>query len=843
MKFTRNILMILSAAAIMACSEDIQPQNEGSELQLSVTIASDTRTSPAAPGDAASQFNAGDRLEVSEKGGSRHSVYTYDGSNWTSAAPLRCWDPMYITATYPAGSTSATVSTDQSTAEAISRSDYMTYESSAPEGNVAHITMRRHTARVIVNMCLSADYDGTEPEITDMLIHTAGEDGKIISIKPYRKTGEDGTISYTALVNASTGGAAGDFVSFFINGKKMYFGEIPAFDACSSYTYNLKVGISRCTLGSISVEPWGSSTIVEGMESGKVVSATLHTIGLAEAGTLTYEDITEALAGGTDLTIYGPMNGTDLNKIRHNDAIGSLNLKHAQIVAGGEGISIIDEQGNEGDEFQVVDNILTAYLFQNSPIRSVIVPDGVHSIGYKAFQNSSVESIILPEGLTYIDFKAFADASLLRSIRIPSGVTLIENNTFENCRSLEKIEFAEGSQLEHIQYDIISGCESLTQLILPESVKIIDGAAFSDAPGLKLIRIPSGVTVLNQNLLSNCTSLEKIEFAEGSRLEQVDENFVSGCENLRQLSLPEGLKTVGSGAFRNSYLQDITLPASLQKIAGSAFQSITNNGTGTLTIKSGKTTAVDAEVFKDYKASGTELVLNSTWYDVDVAAGRKPVIQPDGTCRWFGATFRAAVTLPDAASHLFHSVRAGSLTPALVSEALAGGSTLNLGGVLNGSDMALVRSTALNGLTTLNMEDADIVAGGSPASQQGVIGSQMLSGTRLTTLVLPRTLKSISSGAFSGTPLTRLTIYSGATTAQTFSGMNTEACELLLDHSMKSRTAWHTDRQMPWFSGRLWKKISFIMPDGSLSEFGASSETTGDDVQNGGSLKSPSPRH
>ena len=64
---------------------------------------------------------------------------------------------------------------------------------------------------------------------------------------------------------------------------------------------------------------------------------------------------------------------------------------------------------------------------------SIIIPDGVTSIGDSAFTYcSSLKSIVIPDGVTGIGSNAFAHCSSLESIVIPDGITSIVKSAFSS---------------------------------------------------------------------------------------------------------------------------------------------------------------------------------------------------------------------------------------------------------------------------------------------------------------------------------------------------------------------------------------------------------------------------
>ena len=71
-----------------------------------------------------------------------------------------------------------------------------------------------------------------------------------------------------------------------------------------------------------------------------------------------------------------------------------------------------------------------AYSFLNS----VVIPDGVTSIGKYAFRHcSSLSSLVIPDSVTSIECYAFSGCESLSSIVIPDSVTSIGYHAFASC--------------------------------------------------------------------------------------------------------------------------------------------------------------------------------------------------------------------------------------------------------------------------------------------------------------------------------------------------------------------------------------------------------------------------
>ena len=90
------------------------------------------------------------------------------------------------------------------------------------------------------------------------------------------------------------------------------------------------------------------------------------------------------------------------------------------------------------------------------------------------YTRPSLVSIILPNGITNIGYKAFIGCRYLTSISIPNSVTSIENFVFSGCTSLTNISIP--SSVTSIGYDAFYGCR-LNKLHIPKSLERLETSA------------------------------------------------------------------------------------------------------------------------------------------------------------------------------------------------------------------------------------------------------------------------------------------------------------------------------------------------------------------------------
>ncbi|OAV65130.1 Bacterial Ig-like domain (group 2) [Bacteroidales bacterium Barb4] len=178
------------------------------------------------------------------------------------------------------------------------------------------------------------------------------------------------------------------------------------------------------------------------------VSRTVH---LNRAGTLPNYIYDSAERGQiTDLTVTGPLNGTDIKLIRNMagvDSVGKiifggrltvLDLSEASIVEGG------DSYYYKPSEFlgsRTTDNAIGEHMFESSNLTSVILPNSITQIGPFAFASANITSINIPEGADPVRESAFRYCSRLTSISLPSTLIYLGVTAFAACTNLRHVRY------------------------------------------------------------------------------------------------------------------------------------------------------------------------------------------------------------------------------------------------------------------------------------------------------------------------------------------------------------------------------------------------------------------
>lgn len=179
----------------------------------------------------------------------------------------------------------------------------------------------------------------------------------------------------------------------------------------------------------------------------------------------------------------------------------------------------------------------------------------IKRIGDYAFYGCNIKSIIIPEGVTSIGKDAIAGCRQLNNIVVPEGVTMIKENAFHSCLNCQSLSLP--STLISIGKRAFGDCWALTSIIIPASVEEIGELVFDGSERLTSIVVEEGNPVYDSR--EGCNAI----------IETAKNTLVAGC---KKTVIPNTVTAIGNHAFeRMGVNTDMIIPNSVEKIGDYAF--------------------------------------------------------------------------------------------------------------------------------------------------------------------------------------------------------------------------------------------------------------------------------
>ena len=94
-----------------------------------------------------------------------------------------------------------------------------------------------------------------------------------------------------------------------------------------------------------------------------------------------------------------------------------------------------------------------------------------------------------------------------------------------------------------------ANCDSLTSIVIPDSVTSIDSSAFSGCSSLASITIPDSVTSIGERAFFWCSRLTSITIPEG--VTSIGEVAFLDCSSLTSITIPDSVTSIGRFAFQD----------------------------------------------------------------------------------------------------------------------------------------------------------------------------------------------------------------------------------------------------------------------------------------------------
>ncbi len=226
---------------------------------------------------------------------------------------------------------------------------------------------------------------------------------------------------------------------------------------------------------------------------------------------------------------------------------------------------------------------------------SVVIPEGVTTIGEDAFNRSGLFTVTIPKNVTSIGADAFAWCSSLYEVVNQSALPFAFNSSshgnitqharvivsangskqYKDGKTFYYVDTPDGLRFSYWdgEYTLVAYRGNQDTVTLPRR---INGKAYRiyHLDGIKHVIFPSGWTEISWDAFLNSQVLESVVIPEGVCV--IGTGAFAQCPNLTSVTLPNSLREIDYYAFARSGLVTLHIPSSVTVIGDYAFEECTS---------------------------------------------------------------------------------------------------------------------------------------------------------------------------------------------------------------------------------------------------------------------------
>ncbi len=190
--------------------------------------------------------------------------------------------------------------------------------------------------------------------------------------------------------------------------------------------------------------------------------------------------------------------------------------------------------------------------------------EGTALLSYKG----NASSVTIPEGIEEIKPKAFYRKDSVTEVLLPESLTKIGDWAFGYCKNLKSIDIPDSVQ--SIGVRAFADCEALEYVGFPLSLNFLGHHAFHRCEKLREVLMVGNIKTIEEETFSGCSSMDYVEMPDS--IVKIGPSAFDRCEKLEQVYLSGSLEKIGASAFFGcSALKRITFPDTLKEIGTAAF--------------------------------------------------------------------------------------------------------------------------------------------------------------------------------------------------------------------------------------------------------------------------------
>lgn len=183
---------------------------------------------------------------------------------------------------------------------------------------------------------------------------------------------------------------------------------------------------------------------------------------------------------------------------------------------------------------------------------------------------------------------------------------------YSKRNTITKVTF--DGDIQSIGAYAFSGCESLSDCVLPDSVSSIGQYAFFDCKGITFFRVPDKVTTINTYTFANCTSLYWVDCGLG--VQSIEPFAFAGCPTARYIAINGSATEVKGNSFQGDKNATLLIVGKQQMTDFTDYTGINDAATGSVDTKVFRICYLkdieQGRLLKRYAANNTTAAIGST---------------------------------------------------------------------------------------------------------------------------------------------------------------------------------------------------------------------------------------
>lgn len=183
---------------------------------------------------------------------------------------------------------------------------------------------------------------------------------------------------------------------------------------------------------------------------------------------------------------------------------------------------------------------------------------------------------------------------------------------YSKRNTITKVTF--DGDIQSIGAYAFSGCESLSDCVLPDSVSSIGQYAFFDCKGITFFRVPDKVTTINTYTFANCASLYWVDCGLG--VQSIEPFAFAGCPTARYIAINGSATEVKGNAFQGDKNATLLIVGKQQMTDFTDYTGINDAATGSVDTKVFRICYLkdieQGRLLKRYAANNTTAAIGST---------------------------------------------------------------------------------------------------------------------------------------------------------------------------------------------------------------------------------------